>query len=220
MSSLQQPPPLQTYQTNNPDRGAQMPANAVSSYPATRPKRRRNRAGCVVGCLTVLVLLLLVVGAGWLFLLRPYLHNIAQTQLDQAMTSGVQQIPTTTVALPPGKLAVEENTINNLIVLNLAPSDPIKNPSTQIAPDGIHISFQVYGFGSTVSAKPALQNGRLVATNVAVNGPIGLIMSPDELTPLLNQRLSDAQNRLRHSIQNVQLINHEMDLTLGPPLAA
>ncbi len=186
-----------------------MPANAVSSYPATRPKRRRNRAGCVVGCLTVLVLLLLVVGAGWLFLLRPYLHNIAQTQLDQAMTSGVQQIPTTTVALPPGKLAVEENTINNLIVLNLAPSDPIKNPSTQIAPDGIHISFQVYGFGSTVSAKPALQNGRLVATNVA-----------DELTPLLNQRLSDAQNRLRHSIQNVQLINHEMDLTLGPPLAA
>jgi hypothetical protein len=197
-----------------------MPQNAATGYSATRPTRRRNRAGCTLGCLTVLVFLLLVVGTGWLFLLRPYLHNIAQTQLDHAMSSGVQQIPPTIVALPPGKLPVVENSINNLIVLNLAPSDPIKNPSTLIAPDGIHISFQLYGFGCTVSAKPALQNGRLVATNVAVNGPIGLIMSPEELTPLLNQRLSDAQNQLKHPIQSLQLMNHEMDLTLGAPLAA
>ncbi len=195
-----------------------MPPEAVTSRPATLPRRRRSRAGCIVGCLTILVLLLLVVGAGWLFLLRPYLHNLAQDQLDRAMTSGVNQIPPTAALLPPGPLQIEENTINNLIVLNLAPSDPIKNPSTQITPNGIQISFQVYGFSSAISTKPALQHGRLVATNVAVSGPIFLIMTPDELTPLLNRHLSDAQDRLKHPLQSVQLTNHKMNLTLGSPL--
>jgi hypothetical protein len=196
-----------------------MPPTTVTGTPAARPARRRNRAGCLVGCLTILVLLLLVVGAGWLFLLRPYLHNMAQNQLEQAMSSGVQQIPPEAVVLPPGTVPVHENTINNLIVLNLAPGDPIKNPNTLIAADGIHISFQAYSFGCTISAKPALQNGRLVATNVTVDGLIGLIMSPEELTPVLNRYLSDAQDRLRHPIQDLQLLDHEMDLKLGNPLA-
>lgn len=77
------------------------------------------------------------------------------------------------------------------------------------------MSFQTYGFSNGLSLKPALQNGRLVATNVAVNGPFSLIMSPDELTPLLNRHLSDAQNRIKYSIKSVQLKDHEMDLTLG-----
>jgi hypothetical protein len=195
-----------------------MPPGAAVNRPDTLPRRRRNRAGCIVGCLSLLVLLLLVVGAGWIFLLRPYLHNMAQDQLDRAMNSGVDQIPQAALLLPPGALPVGENSINNLIVLNLAPSDPIKNPSTQITPDGIHISFQVYGLNSSIFTKPALQNGRLVATNVAVDGPISLIMTPDELTPLLNKHLSDAQDRLHHPIQSIQLKSHEMDLMLGSPL--
>ncbi len=193
-----------------------MPPDAVTSRPDTTPRRRRT--GCIVGCLSILVLLLLVVGAGWIFLLRPYLHTLAQDQLDRAMTSGVNQIPVTAALLPPGPLTIGENSINNLIVLNLAPSDPIKKPSTQITSDGILISFQTYGFSSSISAKPALQKGRLVATNVKVDGPISLIMTPAELTPLLNQHLSDAQNRLKHPLESVQLKNHEMDLTLGSPL--
>ncbi len=195
-----------------------MPPDAVASRPDTLPRRRRNRAGCLVGCLSLLVLLLLVVGAGWIFLLRPYLHNMAQDQLDRAMNSGVEQIPLAAALLPPGPLPVGENSINNLIVLNLAPSDPIKNPATQITPNGIHISFQVYGFSSSISTRPALQNGRLVATNVTVDGPISLIMTPAELTPLLNQHLSDAQDRIRHPLESVQLKDHEMDLILGSPL--
>ena len=202
LSPFQPPAPLSYYQNNNiSDRGANMPPTA-NNRPGARPRRERNRAGCVVGCLTILVILLIVVGAGWVFLLRPYLHNVAETQIDNALTAGVQQIPTTLPAIPAGigaiPIPIQENTINNLFVLNLAPSSPIKNPTTQITPDGIQMSFQVYGFSNGLSLKPALQNGRLVATNVGITGPFSLIMSPDELTPLLNRHLSDAQNRIKY----------------------
>jgi hypothetical protein len=184
----------------------------------TRPRQRRNRAGCAAGCLTILVILLLVVGVGWVFVLRPYLHNIAETQINDALSAGVQQIPTNLPAIPAGlgaiPIPIQDTTINNLFVLNLAPSSPIKNPATQITPDGIHMSFQAYGFSNGLSLKPALQNGRLVATNITIDGPFSLIMSPDELTPLLNQNLAAAQNRIKYTIQSVQLKDHEMDLTL------
>lgn len=183
-----------------------------------RPRRNRNRAGCAVGCLTAVVILLLVVGAGWIFLLRPYLHNIAETQINNALSAGVQQIPSKLPTLPAGAtlppIPITDTAINNLFVLSLAPNDPIKNPATQITPDGMNISFQAYGFGNGISLKPALQNGQLVATNVGITGPFSLIMSPDELTPLLNKYLGEAQNRIKYSIQSMQLKEHEMDLML------
>jgi hypothetical protein len=188
--------------------------------PETRPRQKRNRAGCVLGCLTTIVILLLVVGAGWIFLLRPYLHNIAETQINNALSAGVNQIPTNLPTLPAGlgtlPIPIQDTTINNLFVLNLAPNSPLKNPATQITPNGISVSFQLYGFTNSLSLTPTLQNGRLVATNVAISGPFSWIMSPDELTPLLNQHLTDAQNRIKYSIQSIQLKDHEMDLTIGP----
>jgi hypothetical protein len=186
----------------------------------TPPKQKRSRAGCAIGCLTTLVILLLVVGAGWVFLLRPYLHTIAETQINNALSAGVNQIPTNLPTLPIGlgtiPIPIQDTTINNLFVLNLAPNSPLKNPATQITPAGISVSFQLYGFTNSLSLTPALQNGRMVATNVAISGPFSWIMSPDELTPLLNQHLADAQNRIKYSIQSIQLKDHEMDLTIGP----
>lgn len=218
VSPFQAAAPLPYYQINIANRGAIMPPT-TDNRQEIRPRRQRNRAGCATGCLTAVVILLLVVGAGWIFLLRPYLHNIAETQIDNALTAGVQQIPTTLSLLPTGvtipSIPITDNAVNNLFVLSLAPNDPIKNPAAQITPDGINISFQVYGLGNGISLKPAVKNGHLVATNVGITGPFSLIMSPDELTPLLNWHLTDAQNRIKYSIQSVQLKDHEMDLTLG-----
>ncbi len=143
---------------------------------------------------------------------------MAETQINNALSAGVQQIPTTLPALPAGTtippIPITDNAINNLFVLSLAPNDPIKNPATQITPDGMNISFQTYGLSNGISMKPAVQNGQLVATNVGISGPFSLIMSPDELKPLLDKYLVQAQNRIKYSIQNVQLKDHEMDLTL------
>ena len=219
LSPFQHTPPLLYYKLNTTTKGSQMlPAviNPANSKEEGR-RRKRSRGGCVLGCLTVLILLLVVLGAGWIFVARPYAHNIAETQLDKAMTAAVDQMPTTlTKILPPGSvLPVNENTINNLIVLNLAPSNPVQKPVTSITPERIRLSFELYGYPSAISFVPTLdKTGRLVANNVNVEGVLGLIMSPDELKPLLDKHFADAQNKIGRTIKDVKLKDHEIDITL------
>src|SRR5690348_17287358 len=93
-----------------------------------RPRRRR---GCL-GCLTSLLILLIILAALWFLVARPYLHNIAQTQLDQSLTSATAQMPAAVTQLPPGPFLVQEQTLNNLIALNIAPSNPIQHAQAHI----------------------------------------------------------------------------------------
>ncbi|GCE27230.1 hypothetical protein KDA_27140 [Dictyobacter alpinus] len=221
LSPLEQARPLLYYKLNTTTKGSQMLPAVINPAPSREegPRRKRSRGGCVLGCLTVLILLLVVLGATWIFAVRPYAHNIAQTELDKAMTSAVDQMPNgngLTQLLPPNStLPINENTINNLITLNLAPSNPVQNPKTSIDPQRIRLDFQIYGYPSAISMVPALdKNGRLVANNVNVDGVLGLIMSPDELKPLLDKHFSDAQNKLGRSIKAVNLKDNELDITL------
>lgn len=181
----------------------------------TQVSARSRRGSCLLGCLTFFVLLLLIVGAGWFAVARPYLHNMAISQLDSAMSSGVDQIPPQASHLPPGPLAVTETALTNLLVLNTAPSSSIQHPLATISPDGIRIEFQLYGSDCAVTVFPQAQQGQLVATNVTVEGIIGLILSSDDIKSLLNQHLAEAQARIQHKVQSVLLKEHEMDIVLA-----
>lgn len=181
------------------------------------PKRKRRGRGCLIGFLVTLIIVVVVATGGWFFLLRPYLHNLAANQMSNVLTNGINQIPLSVVLLQPQVLQVQESTLNNLIVLETAPSDPVQHMQVSITPSIMTINFQVYGFGCTITGIPTAQNGHLVVTNVNVQGLASLIMSSDELTSLLNQKLAQAQTRLLHPILKVQLKNQELDLTLGPP---
>lgn len=220
LSLLQAPGSLLYYKLNTTTKGSQMlPAviNATSSRNAPT-RRRRSKGGCALGCLTVLILLLVVLGGSWFFLLRPYLHNIAETKLDEAFTSATNQIPTAlTSQIPSGTtVPINQDTINNLIVLNLAPSNPVQNPATTITNQRVQLSFQLYGYPNSISLVPTLNStGQLVASNVSVNGVFGLIMSPDELTTLINKHFSEAQNKLGKTIRKVELTDQQIHLTLG-----
>jgi hypothetical protein len=209
MSSLQPSDALLYYKLNTAKQRTQM-------YPAVvKAKIVPNYPAACLGCLTTLVLLLIIVAAGWIFYLRSYVHNIAQAQIDQAMSSAVNQVPSLPGQLPPGPVQIQENAINNLIVLNLAPSSPVQHPVTTITPNNMRLDFQVYGLPSAITAVPKVVNGQLVASNVTVEGVVGFIMSPEEMTALLNKHLADAQGRLGHQVKSVQLKDHEADLTLA-----
>ncbi len=210
LSSEQPSQPLLYYRLNTTTKGSQMLPAVIN----TQTKRRRG--GCFLGCLTTFVILLLVLGAAWVFALRPYAHGIAETQLNHALTSAVNQIPNTTSRLPSGiTVPIGENAINNLIVLNLAPSNPVQHPNTTISRQNIRLDFQLYGYPCAITAVPQVNNGRLVVTNVNTEGIFAAIMSPDEMSTILNRHLNDAQGRLGRTINNVQLKDHEADLTLG-----
>ncbi len=203
-----------------------MPSRAQDALPrtlSTTGKTSRRGRGCITGCLVTLLVLVVVVGAGWVFALRPFLHSLAQAQIDQTLTNAVNQIPAQAAQLPPGTVQVHENALNNLIVLNSSPSDPVQQAQVHIMPGGVRLNFQVYGFPCAVTGVPQVingpLNGRLVITNVTVEGIVALIMSPGEVTNLANRHLADAQARFKHPIVQVLLKNHELDLLVGPPLA-
>jgi hypothetical protein len=181
--------------------------------PQTQVVRRRKRGG--LGCLVTLLVLVLIIAGAWSFVLQPFLHNLAEGQLNQALSAAVNQIPSGASALPTSSLKISETVINNLIVLNTSPSSPIQSPATHITPANIQIDFQLYGLPCSITAVPKVQNNQLVATNVNVNGIIGLVLSPNDITNIINQHLVDAQNRLQHPVKNVQLKDNEVDLTLG-----
>ena len=180
---------------------------------ASAPAKSRRRGGCLPKILITLVILVILVAGGWFIGLRPYLHSLAQNQIDQELSSSVNQI--IPVAPSLNSLAVSETTINNLFVLNHAPSDPVQNLQMTITPGGIQLNFQAYGFSCSVSGILTASNGKPVVTNLAIQGIIGLIMSPEELTTILNNHLSDVPGRLHRSIASVTLMEHEIDLTFG-----
>lgn len=182
--------------------------------PQTGLVRRRKRGG--LGCLLTLLVLVVIIAGGWTFVFRPFLHNLAEDQLNQALSAAVNQIPSgEAAALPTSSLKISETVINNLIVLNTSPSSPIQSPATHITPANIEIDFQLYGQPCSITSVPAIQNNQLVATNTTVSGVIGLVLSPSDITTIVNQHLAAAQNRLGRSVKSVQLKEHEIDLTLG-----
>ena len=181
--------------------------------PQTGVVRRRKSGG--LGCLLTLLVLIVIIAGAWSFVLQPFLHNFAENQLNQALSAAVNQIPTGASALPTNSLKISENVINNLIVLNNSPSSPIQNPATHITPANIEIDFQLYGLPCSITAVPRVQNNQLVATNTTVSGVIGLVLSPDDISNIVNQHLAAAQSRLQHSVTSIQLKDHEVDLTLS-----
>jgi hypothetical protein len=160
----------------------------------------------------LLVLIVLVVG-GWFLVARPILHNYAQGQLDQVLSSATSQV----VPVPPvlNSLTATETQLDNLIVLNSSPSSPITNAVAHISPGGIQLTFNLHGFPCSVSAVPQASNGGLIVTHVQVSGIIALVMSADELTTDLNSHLHEVSSRMHRTITSVTLKNQEIDIALG-----
>ena len=179
------------------------------------PTRRRRRLG---RALLILAIVLLVLVAGWFVGLRPYLHGLAQSQIDGVLSNAINQInPVEVAAIPagPATINVSETIINNIIVLNTAPSDPVQQMHMTITPAELRLDFQAYGFACDLTGLPQVSNGQLVITNVAVEGIIGLIMSPGEVTATLNTYLHKAGVKLHRNVTGVTLKDHEIDIQLS-----
>jgi zinc-ribbon domain len=210
------PPP--TLPVAQPQQAAPAPEmnTLASSGGAPPPRLRRRRGGCLVTTVLTLVVLALLFTAGWFLGLRPYLHTMVQSQIDQAFTDAIQQMPPQVSQAPAGPFAITEDLFNNLIQINMPPNSVVKQVAAHITTSNINIDFQVYGMQCAVTGIPQVVNKQLVATNVQVDGILGLVMSNDEMTATLNKHLADAQVKLNHPILGVQLESQKMILTLGP----
>jgi hypothetical protein len=177
-------------------------------------KRSRTRRGCLPGFLVTLVLLVVLVAAGWLFVARPYLHAQAVAQIDQAMTAEVNQLPTF-LPVPGGLVRVTDAMLTNMLALSLPSNIPIQNAQVQINSGGLQISFQTEGLPSSITGVPVVSQEHLLLSQVAVKGVASLILSAKDIASLCNQHIAAALARIHHTVSSVRLLNHEMDLVLS-----
>jgi hypothetical protein len=224
---VQQSAPIQSHYPPQ----AYQPTIAVSSNPGSMPSagdklsspplpvRRKNRLMQVLLILlAVLLVLLLVLAGGWFFVLRPYLHGLAQNEVDGVFSSAtnlINPLALTAVATTHMPVIITENDANNFIALNSPQSDPLQQIHMSITPAGLQLTFQTYGLTSTITGVPRVVNGQIVMTNATVQGIASLIMSPDELTNEVNADLQQVSAALHRPITGIVLKNQEMDVQLG-----
>ena len=190
------------------------------AQPGNRPARRKGRVWKRLA-ITLLILVVLVFG-GWFLVARPILHGIAQSELDQVLSSAASRILPLPPPLPLPPLT--EITINSLIAANVTSSDPVQNAVVHIAPPviasdgsytgGVRLDFQLYGFACSITGIPMASNGSIVMTRVQVQGIIGWVMSPDELTSILNSHFQDAVGRLNRQVASLTIQNQEIVIQL------
>ena len=191
-------------------------SEGTQHFSAPLPTRRRKTS--LTRVLVSQTLMALVLVAGWFVGLRPYLHELVQKEIDGVLSNAVDQIDRVPIlSISPGPLSIPlaEMTINNLLVLYSAPSDPVQHMKMQITPRTLRVDFQVYGFACDITLVPAVSSGQLIVGHVTVEGIVALIMSSDEITSIVNAHLRDAGAKLRRNVVGVILKNHEMDLMLN-----
>lgn len=162
----------------------------------------------------VLVILLVVLAGSWFLGVRPYLNNLAKTQLNQALSEAQSEISVLKLTLPTGSAVIPITEANMNSYLSAHASAPLENLHVTIIPTAIRLDFKVYGFSCTVLAVPIPLHGVLQVTNVQIQGLLGLALSSDELTTLLNNSLQSISHEINRSVDGVTLHNQVMDLQI------
>ena len=209
-----QQPSSQAEQTQIARPAGMVAGTMASAGTLANPVKRRRRGRILSRFLLVLVLLAAILAAAWIFAVRPYLHNMVQTQLDQALNGAEGQMILFQSALPAGSqvVHVNESVINNYLSLHSV--SPLQNLHATITPDGLRLDFSAYGLTSDIIVVPVARGGALEVTNVQVQGILWLVMSDNELTTALNTNFQSFGSQMSRTIRSITLHEHEMDVQI------
>ena len=211
----QQPPPAGWSPANQPPGMMPGTMNSVGTLSAPSPTKRRRRGGCMRNVLLTLVLLLTVLVGAWFLGVRPYVHDLAQTQLDQALNDAQSQMLLFQAALPPGRQIIRADEASLNVYLSAHDTDQLQNLHATISPDGVRLDFTAYGFSTTITTMLVASGGALQVTNVQEQGVLSLVMSNDELTSTLNSHFGDIGHQMHRTIEAVTLRQHEIDIQIN-----
>jgi hypothetical protein len=156
-------------------------------------------------------------------------------KLDTAMGQAVDQMPTlnqSPTPLPPPFLPpvpqqgkqlppITETLLDNVMKLTLSPSEPVKNPAFHITEQNVRMEFSVqpdflpFGIPCAISFVPGVDDqGNVTVSNVNIEGMANLIVTSDDITPILNRHLKDAMAKLNNPVSSIQLQQGAIIVTL------
>lgn len=169
---------------------------------------------------TLVVLVVALIGA-WLLALRPFLHAMARQRMSEILSTEISQVnPALTALIPAGiPLPVPEALMNNVLVPPSSSGYSIQHLQLHITPENISATFQVQtalgSFPSTITSVPQVIDGKVVIATMDVDGPLALVMSPDEMKAEVNSALAQLQARINRPITMLTLADHMLWLTFG-----
>jgi hypothetical protein len=170
-----------------------------------RPEPRRSRTRAL-GCLVALIWIVLAVVLGYQYYLRPRVSEEVGREISRQIGAGPpgatdvtgqiregagQALPTAIAALPAGELRLSEQEANAYIAANPAAVAPLDTARVRFVPGRVETDIAAFGIAGTASTELAVQGGRVVTVNPALDGPIGSLISLEDLVRPLEQQLND-----------------------------
>jgi hypothetical protein len=174
-----------------------------------RPERRRNRNGCLA-LLVALIWIILLAVVGYRYWLRPQVSQYVGRQIaehvgaagaglgsngpppQQQIEQGAAQVlPTALAALPSGELRVTDEQANAYLAERAGSLKPIDSATVHFVPDQVQVDLQAAGLSGTARMGVDVQNGRIIAVEPKLDGPLGQFIALPDLTRALEQQLND-----------------------------
>ena len=233
------PQPLSQQASSYPGPDAQTafsaPTTALSHNAQLQQSKRRgqgNPLGCFLRLVTVLVVLSIILVGVWFLALRPFVNGMVTSKLDSAMGQAVNQIPSLSqspfplpipipIPIQNKQIPVSETLLDNVMSLSLSSSEPVKDPKFHITEQNVRMEFNVqpnflpFAIPCAVSFKPTVDDqGNVTIPSVNIEGLANLIVSSDDITPIINRHLKDATTKLNNPISKIDLQTGVIVLTL------
>ncbi|MGH2482158.1 MAG: zinc ribbon domain-containing protein, partial [Ktedonobacteraceae bacterium] len=218
-ASWQQPPAQATWPPVQQPQNAPWPQQPMQQQPGTfspgMPVAVKRRRKWPMRVLVVFLVILVLLAGGWFLGVRPYLNNLAKTQLTRTLDDAQSEIVLLQPALPAGPSIIPVTETNFNDYLSTHASSQLQDLHMSITPDNLRLDFKVNGFGCTIIAVPVAINGALQVTNVQTQGVLGLVLSGDELTSILNTFLQNSGQQMHRRIDAVSLHNQVMSIQIS-----
>ena len=194
-----------------------------------RYERRRSRVGCLAW-LVALVWIVLLGLLAYRYWVRPQVSSYIGSQIaeqlggqaggqggpvGQQIQEGTQQaLPTVVAALPSGELRISEAEANAYFASHTEGLKPVESVTVRFVPDEVQADIRALGAVSTARLGLVAQNGRIVAQNPRIDGPLDQVISLPDLTAVLERQFNDQLAAQGRHATNVRVVQGELIITI------
>lgn len=184
-----------------------------------QPQPRSRRAIACLGWITALIWIFVALVAIYMFVLRPSLSRMVGEQAVQRLEvdgtlDGEGALPTLVAALPSGEMRISEREINAYLLAHADLLAPIEQATVRLVSGGLEVDMRAFGLNGTARMGVALQNGRVIALNPRLDGPLGRLVSLGDLLTPIEQRLNELLEAQGRRVADLRIESGELIVTV------
>lgn len=123
-------------------------------------------------------------------------------------------LPTMVAALPSGEMRISEQEINAYLLAHADVLAPIEQATVRLVSGGLEVDIRAFGLDGTARMGVALQNGRVIALDPRLDGPLGRLVSLGEVLAPIEQRLNELLEAQGRRVSDLRIEPGEVIVTV------